>query len=287
MDMYYDYEYSGSSRDTIADVVEDLNGAQPGNVIKFSYQPSYAVSYNMDEDYYYSYYYSSRYSSSPYPTLPKAIETSVATNWAVTGQAEAGTPVIRLRKVRSTVGFNGGTTVIGSVVGPEVLGKVSVYGQRAGTVGESFLGYARVFYYQGNPMFSFSTYGLRTNTTLRFHIDGDDEWASANGYTTIWVKAKTGLTSSAKRIKAGRRVTLSSIVLPANTVGGTVTFQRWVPSQKRWRSIDSAKLVSTSAGAKASISWKPRRGTHKIRASYGGGSTNRASTSSSFRIFVR
>jgi hypothetical protein len=288
MDMYYDYEYGGSNRDTIADVVDDLNGTQPGNVIEFSYQPSYSVSYD-DEDYPYSYSYSSSsaYSSSPYPTLPKAIETSVATTWAVTGQAEAGTPVIRLRKLRPTVGFSGGTTVIGSVVGPEEIGKVSVYGHRAGTAGESFLGYARVYYFQGNPMFSFSTYGLRTNTTLRFHLDGDDEWASANGYTTIWVKAKVGLTSSAKRISAGRRVTLSSVVLPDSTVGGTVTFQRWASSKKRWISIDSAKLVSTSSGARATISWKPKKGTHKIRASYGGGSTNRAAASGSFRIHVR
>jgi hypothetical protein len=280
-DMFYDYE--GTNRDTIADVAEDLNAAQPGNVIEFSYQPSLSLSYDDEEDYYYYSYYS----SSAYPTLPKAIETSVATTWHVTGEAEAGTPVIQLRKLRPTVGFNGGTTVIGSVTGPEVIGKVSVYGHRAGTVGESFLGYARVYYYGGRPMFSFSTYRLRTNTTLRFHIDADDEWTSANGYTTIWVKAKVGITSSAKRVSAGKRVTLSSVVLPYSTLGGTVTFQRWVPSAKRWRSIGSAKLVSTRSGARATISWKPHKGSQKVRANYVGGSTNRAGTSSSLRISVR
>lgn len=283
--MFYDYMYGGTNRDTVADVAKDLNASQPANVIEFSYQPSGGISYDDEEDYYYYEY--PTYSSTPYPELPKAIETSVATTWAVTGEAEAGTPVIQLRKVRPTVGFNGGTTVIGSVIGPEVLGKVSVYGRRAGTVGESFLGYARVYYYNGRPMFSFSTYRLRTNTTLRFHLDADDEWTSANGFTTIWVKAKVGITSSAKRVSAGKRVTLSSVVVPRSTLGGTVTFQRWVPSAKRWRSIGSAQLLSTKSGARASISWKPHKGSYKVRANYGGGSTNRAATSSSLRIIVR
>jgi hypothetical protein len=283
--MFYEYADGGTNRDTVADVAKYLNAAQPGNVIKLSFQPAYAASYDDDEGYYYSPY--PYYMSSSYPTLPKAIETSVATTWHMTGQAEAGTPVIQLRKVRPTVGFNGGTSVIGYVVGPETIGKVSVYGHRAGTVGESFLGYADVFNYGGRPMLSFSTYRLRTNTTLRFHLDADDEWTSANGYTTIWVKAKVGLTSSAKRIKAGKRVKLSSVVLPGSTRGGTVTFQRWAPSAKKWRSIGSARLVSTASGARASISWKPHKGTYKIRASYGGGSTNRAGTSGSFRIFVK
>jgi hypothetical protein len=282
--MFYDSEYDGANRDTIADVAKDLNAAQPGNVIEFSYQPSYAISYDSEEEYF---FYDSSSSSSSYPALPKAIETSVATTWRVTGEAEAGTPVMRLRRLRPTVGFHGGTTVVGSVTGPEVLGKVSVYGHSAGTVGESFLGYASVYYYGGRPMFSFSTYGLRTNTTLRFHLDSADGWASANGYATIWVKAKVGLTSSAKRISAGKRVRLSSVVLPRATLGGTVTFQRWVPSTKHWHAIGSARLVSTKSGPSASISWKPHKGSYKIRANYGGGSTNRAEQSNSLRISVR
>jgi hypothetical protein len=280
MDMFYDYEYSDTGRDTIADVAKDLNDTQPGNVIEFSYQPSYSSSYYDDD--YFSYY------SSSYPTLPEAIETSVATTWHMTGQAEAGTPVIQLYKLRPTVGFNGGTTVVGYVTGPDDdIGKVSVYGHRAGTDGESFLGYAKVSYYGSRPIFTFSAYRLRTNTTLRFHIDANDEWTSANASTTIWVKAKVGISSSARRVSAGKRVTLSSVVLPFSTLGGTVTFQRWVPSAKRWRSIGSAELVSTRSGARASISWKPRKGSQKVRASYVGGSTNRAATSSSLRISVR
>jgi hypothetical protein len=230
-------------------------------------------------------------SPTPIVTRPKSIETSVSTTWSVSGEAEAGTPVITIRRLQSVVGYNGSAMIAGFISGPDEVGKVSVYGTRSGTPGEVFLGYATVQYssYGPGPMFWFRASGLNANTKLRVHIDASDdgEWTSANASTWINVRAKVGLTASDKHFTAGKRITLTSVVLPAGTAGGAVTFQQWNALQKRWRSIDSAKLVAMGGATKGAISWKPSRGTHRIRAHYSGGPTNSAGNSGAFNIYVK
>jgi hypothetical protein len=242
---------------------------QPNNMIDLSFQP-----YANQTD-------GPTISTKPI-TGPKAIETSAATTWAVTGEAEAGTPVIHLRRSPSTVDYNGSTFLNGYIDGPDEVGQVSVYAQQAGTVGEKFLGYATVMYSSESdgPLFSFFAQGLKANTTLRVHIDAspDGEWTSADATTKVDVRAHLGIRSSATTFAAGKRITLTSAMLPSG-IGGTITFQRWNSSRKHWYSIKGAKLVTVGGVTTATVTWRPGHGTHKIRAHYAGGSTNIASNS--------
>jgi hypothetical protein len=284
---YYDYSFDEeyfdySERTTVKSVVDDLNSLQPNNVINVAFQPLPVRPSSDDEE---------RFILSDTPiTEPKAIETSVATTWSVSGEAEAGTPIITLRRSKSIVGYNGSAGLSGTIYGPDAVGKVSVFGTRAGTPGEVFLGYATVKYSNmwDGPLFYFYASGLKANTTLRVHVDASDDgqWTEGNATTSIRVRAKVGLTASDKRFSAGKRIRLTSTVYPASAVGRTVTFQRWNASQKRWRSISSAKLVLKHGKATASISWKPRAGTQKIRAHFEGGTTNLANGSSSLKIYA-
>jgi hypothetical protein len=278
--MYSDYfDYSDSyfsSRESLADIVTDLNSAQPNNVISLTFEPTRV--YN-EEDI---------ISDTP-PAPPKTIESSAATAWAVTGQAEAGTPIIQARLMNSVVNYGGYTMLSGYIEGPDAVGKVSVYGHRIGTPGETFLGYAKVLYLANGPgpLFSFPVDDVQRNTVLRIHVDGSDSWTAAN--TSVYLKARAKVSGSAskKSINAGSKVTLTSKVWPQATVGGTVTFQQWNASQKRWVSIKGVSLVNSRGVVKASTSWKPKHGVHKVRAYYRGGKTNVASASGSFTVTVR
>jgi hypothetical protein len=287
-DYYYDmedYYYGPSERSTIESIVDELNSRQPNNVINVEFQPYPTFMSGDDED------EVGVPSASPITTRPKSIETSVSTTWSVRGEAEAGTPVITMYRSPSVVGYNGSAMIYGYIGGPDEVGKMSVYGTRSGTPGEVFLGYATVQYssYAPGPLFSFRASGLKANTKVRVHVDAtnDGEWTSANASAWINVRAKVGLTASDKHFSAGKRITLTSVVLPGGTVGGTVTFQQWNSSQKRWRSIDSAKLATMGGATKGAISWKPSRGTHRIRAHYSGGPTNSAGNSGAFNVYVK
>ena len=276
-DFLDDYSYSMPTRESISDVAEDLNSMQPNNVITLEFRP---YSTRTDEPI---------ISPTPIDTMPKTIETSAVTTWALSGEAEAGTPVIYLRRSPATVDYNGSTFLSGYIDGPDEVGKVSVYAQQAGTVGEKFLGYATVMYSSESdgPLFSFFAEGLKANTTLRVHVDAspDGEWTSANATAKVDVRAHIGLTSSAMQFSAGKRITLKSAMLPSG-VGGTITFQRWNASRKHWYSIKGAKLVTTGGVTTAVITWRPGRGTHKIRAHYAGGTTNIASNSRQLTLTV-
>ena len=272
-----DYSYSMPIRESISDIVKDLNSMQPNNVIDLTFQP-----YSAQTD-------GPSISPTPVDTMPKAIETSAVTTWALSGEAEAGTPVIHVRRSPSTVDYGGSVFLNGSIDGPDEVGKVSVYGQTAGTVGEKFLGYATVMYssFSDGPIFMFSADGLRANTTLRVHLDAspDGEWTSADASTFVNVRAHVGLISSATKFSAGTRIKLTSAVLP-NGTGGWITFQRWNSSRKHWYSIKGAKILTVRGVTRAVTSWKPGRGTHKIRAHYAGGSTNVASNSRTLTLVV-
>ena len=279
---FYDYldnySYSTPARESISDIVEDLNALQPNNVIDLSYQPYQK--------------YADKPITSPTPiTGPEAIETSITTTWALSGSAEAGTPIIHVRCSPTTVGYNGSTYLSGYIDGPDEVGKVSVYGRIAGTTTETFLGYAKVWYsnYSDYPMFSFVAGGLKANTILTVRIDPSDDgqWTSASASVLVKAHARVLLDASAKKFSKGASVTLTSIVQPGNTAGSSVMFQQWNARQKRWHSIKSATLVTVGGVTRAIIGWKPGRGTHKIRAHFLGGVSNVASDSGALTLTVK
>jgi len=103
----------------------------------------------------------------------------------------------------------------------------------------------------------------------------------------VKVHAKIAIQASDKRFSAGKRITLTAIVYPGTTAGGTVTFQQWNAKSKHWRTISSAKLALKGGPAKASVSWKPGKGSRKVRVRYAGGTTNIATSSSPILITVK
>lgn len=95
-----------------------------------------------------------------------------------------------------------------------------------------------------------------------------------------------GLSSSARSVKVGKKVTLTASVVPTASAGGTVTFQRYNAGTKKWVNI-IARTLAWSAGrssATAVISWTPPLGTTQTRVIYAGGLLNVSTASGALTI---
>ena len=92
--------------------------------------------------------------------------------------------------------------------------------------------------------------------------------------------------ASSKRV-AGKAIKLTTLVSPSSCAGGGVTFQTRRTTRKYWRTIGKGTLVASGGAAKASIRWKPRKGTYFVRVRYPGGHTNVASPWHLIKVVVK
>ena len=130
--------------------------------------------------------------------------------------------------------------------------------------------------------------GLPATTKLRFHVGPSDGWLSADVTHTLKVRGYTHLTASSTSFKAGKTITLKASVLSTASAGSKVTFQYWSPSYYEWRTLGSSKTLAVSGGAaRASTTWKPGKGTRKVRVKFLGGAANAASTSNTVKLHVK
>jgi hypothetical protein len=103
---------------------------------------------------------------------------------------------------------------------------------------------------------------------------------------TQLVRAYVSIKSSSKSVKYKKKVTLTASVMPGQC-SGTVTFQYYDPARRAWRSIGARTLVPGLASARATISWMPLKGSHKVRVIYGGCALNAGNTSGSVTIVAK
>jgi hypothetical protein len=217
------------------------------------------------------------------------VSKSVVASWPITGQVAAVVPRIYTGLYGSgVVDYGGEGYMVGLVDGLTQNSVLSLYATVAGdttetlvatqTVSGSSSGYAyRYFILPLGAAFS--------NTAYRVHVDGTDSSTAAESNFTLYVRAPISVTASASHLRHGKSVRLTSKVYPASSAGGSVVFEQYVG--KRWRKVATRTLAASGSVSRASYSWKPSRGTHKVRAHYLGGTYNSNSVSAAKTIVVR
>lgn len=260
-------ESDSSSRDTIADIVDSLNEQLPGNAFTVRYTPL-ATSSNDEDD-------------EGDETTPKSIVTTGTAQWKLDGNAMASPILLATFLEENVMDYGGFNFLEGEVMdGPDEMGPISLYAKPAGGT-ESLVETTAADAKTGE--FAFGLYGLTRNTTLRLHVDGveDEGYLPTDKTIMAYVKPSMRFKASSTSVRTGGRVTLSASVYPAQNAGARVRFEYL--SKGRWRTI-ATKTLSHSNPAKAGVSWKVLRGSHKVRVRFLGSGYNVASTSGSKTI---
>jgi hypothetical protein len=257
-------------RRTVQQIVHDLNTAPAMDDMIVTFTPSDAP-------------------SGDFPPVGSGVARTSrhATPWSLTGSAEVQISEIRAEAVPNVVPFGGSTMIIGEIHGPTKGVTVHVYGTPAGETTERLLATEEAVAEGGTVSFTARLERLTRNTGLRVHIDGGDGFTPADTYLDLTVSARILLTASARSVRYGRTVTVTALVAPNSCAGTNVVFEFYYPARRAWRYITTRTLAAGTPYAKARVSWKPPRGTWKVRARYVGGDTNGPSTSPGVNIAAR
>jgi hypothetical protein len=260
------------SRQTVAQIVSDLNSTLPGNYFTLRYIPTTSSNYaDMSE-----WGYGPGYRLASASTVATSVVTTTPTEWAMGGQAIVYPTLLSARLAMSVMDYKGFNLLRGYVVdSADDPGVLSLYGTPAGSSTESLLATTTADPDEGS--FQFPIYGLSVNTLLRVHTDAVDDYMASDTTMTAQVHASVRLTTSASSVRAGSSVRLTASVTPHANVGAKVTFERY--SHGVWRKI-ATKTLSGSSTAKASVSWRVPKGSTKVRAHFLGSTYNAATASS-------
>ena len=267
---------ASGGRRSIAQIADSLNHSLPNNTIVVTFQPSLSGS-DFPGD-------------SPSSQLPSTdpVTLNVAADWPIDGEADVSVATINAEAQPNVITYGDWPWIEGTVSGPSKVDTVTLYATQAGSSVETTVATVKAASVDGQVTFSFDELDqIFTNTKYRIHIDATPGYTGADGYVTVYVKAPTSLSTSASRIKPGRRVTLTANVYPKTAAlgGGTVVFERL--SGKRWLKITSKPLGVSGSYAKAAYSWKPGKGTQKVRVRYLGGTYNYGNISGIKTIVVK
>jgi hypothetical protein len=260
-----DGNYVPAKRKTIAEIAAELNKSDPDTAFKIAYQPGGSSEYD------------------PYSSAG-AVTTVVRAPWPVLGSATLGVTSVMVAAQPSVLSYGDYPDIIGFVSGPSAA-TVSLYARPAGSLTETLIDTQAATVGEDGLEFDFALDETFTNTTYRVHVQGTETWSGADASVTLPVRAMVGLGTSASRIRPGRTVKLTASVYPASAAGGGVVFERL--SGKKWVKITSKTLAASGSSARASYTWKPGKGTQKVRARYLGGTMNYGNSSSTKTITVK
>lgn len=269
---YYDDESGGYiDVSTVKDAVDELSETPSNGRLTVSFQPTAMSTSSSDDD-------EDESDMSAASTTYDAITAGTTLDAVLVSSASMDAPTIYATfSPSSKLSYNGSVYLAGGILGAEYgTGTVRVTRQYVGDSGETTLATVKL---DDDSYFASLLSSLKKNATIRLHYSGDVHTLPVSKAMSVKVKAKVSVKSSAKRVKKGKRVTLTASVAPADT-GGSVVFERY--SHGRWKRIASTTVVN----GKASYSYKPPAGTIKIRARTTGSSKNIAKTSSSIKIKV-
>lgn len=277
---YYDY-----APPTVEDMVEALNGMQSNNEIVVTFSPSTKGALGAiddDED--------DEDGPSSLPTVtpePKDIEKTVETAWSVSGEAETAAANMTVIVRPNPVTCGSYSVLMGMITGPSREATVVyVYGISALDPQERLIATGTITTEDDMTLYTVLLRDVTCNTTLRVHVPGDMETTPLDNFSSLQVRAKVSARSSSRSITYGKKVTLSAAVSPA-AADGTVRFEYYNASRRRWVAIGTRALTSDGTLARASLSWRPPKGSIKVRCVYAGGVTNAPATTAAFVIKVK
>ncbi|TLM97721.1 MAG: Ig-like domain repeat protein, partial [Actinobacteria bacterium] len=266
---------SGSSsgpsvdRRTVAEVVEELSGLTPMNLVTVKYFPGGAP----DED---------PMDGPPSLDTPAGLGSSVSigatetTRWVVAGNVTKCTSMLFASPSDRVIRYGSSVGVSGRVVGAGA-GAIEVYRRYVGDSTETLVATASV-----SPTGGFRTVveGLERSSAIRVRFTGTPEVLGSESRFTVKVAPRVALVSSATSVRAGTSVRFTARLTPAGATG-LVAFERM--SGGRW--VRFAAVTPT--GGRASATWTPPLGVQKIRARYLGGDGLAAGASATVSVRVR
>jgi hypothetical protein len=254
-----------SPRETIPQIVNDLNTSIPGNDLVLRYSPTPISDPGLGGG---VGFFASN-------TALQSIVATMPTPWAVGGTAASYPTIIQAHLESKVMDYAGFNLLDGYVQGADDPGTVSLFGTIAGSSTESLLGTTTVDPADGS--FEFPIEGLTMNTQLRVHVDASpDGFSAADSAQTAYVYAGTHFSTSTSSVKTGKAVTLAAKLYSPSNAGSKVVFEYF--SKKAWHAIATKKLASGPA-AIASTTWKALKGATKLRYRFLGGIYNYATTS--------
>jgi hypothetical protein len=265
----------GTDRESLAQIAGDLDGAPSNNTLIVEYLPDgLSADQPTEGD-----------AAWPDPFFEPS-EPIVATSflpWVLSGSASASTPDLQVTSAPAVVPYGGTAVISGEIAGPEGPCMVRVYASMPGTTTETLL--AKELVFPADGPFELPLFDLTTNLTLRVHVDASEGWAPADASLDLKVAARTLIVASSRRVRYGSRVSITGLVAPARSAGGNVAFEYL--AGRAWRSISVRRLAAGTPYAKAVLSWKPPKGTWKVRVRYLGGEMNAGSSSPVVSIAVK
>jgi hypothetical protein len=210
------------------------------------------------------------------------IKVSTDTPWYLTGRVSKETALFDLTLTPTTINYNDMVMLIGAVDGIYNDAQLKVYGRSVDSATTRLLGTVPISpdADEGYAEFEEMFFGLKKNTVITVVFTGDKNTLYSTASKILRVRASVGLRSSATRVALGKKVTLTTTLAPAGT-RGRVAFQRY--RKGAWRTFSTKTL----SGGKAKVSFKPVKGTNKVRVKYLGGTVNAAKTSRTVTIKTR
>lgn len=265
------------TRKTISGLVAQLNATVPDTALVVTYQPgSSGTTYDEYGD--------------PIDDPSTALSTvtkQILAPWPVNGQARAFATGISASILPNPVSYGGyADGIAGEIDGPSAAQTVFLYAQTAGSPVETLVATTTAEPFDGVLAFEFPLMNpYTTNTAFRIHVDGTESSTGADKTVVLGVRASVSLKSSATSLTKGKAVTFSASVSPKSAAGGKVVFER--ASGKKWVAIATKTLNVSGSKSTALASWKPGRGTFKVRARYLGGTFNVGNNSGAVTIKVK
>ncbi|MDO8964005.1 MAG: hypothetical protein Q7W30_05855 [Coriobacteriia bacterium] len=261
-----------AARRSIAQIVDELNAVLPNNTLTVSFRAEPVGDPFSD--------------APPSSDATISIDATTATPWVIAGQATLMAPGITAQAFPNPIPYGDVAIIAGEISGIDNPCTVSIYGTPVGSDVETLLATETATVAEGTIGFGAELWDLETNTRIRVHIDGTSTYAPADTTFDLGVRARVLVGTSARTVRRGRSVTLTALVANgANT--GPVTFQYYNAARRRWTPIGVRSLVAGDPYARATIGWRPPRGTTRVRVVYGGGIFNAGAVSSYTNVTAR
>lgn len=215
----------------------------------------------------------------PKPSATEPISVTKATSWHVWGAAEKSTAFFEL--FAPTAEYNSFALLMGEVEGIYADTVLEIRGRSVDSTVSTLLGTIDLKADRaGYAEFDEVLMGLKKNTRLTVVFQGDRRTLRTTQTVSLRVRAAARVTPSATKVTVGKRVTLRATVAPT-TSPGKVVFERY--SGGRWRAIATKTLVA----GKASTTFRPAKGSTKVRVRFLGGPVNAAKTSATRTITAK
>jgi hypothetical protein len=204
----------------------------------------------------------------------KTIETTVSAGRFVYGSVYKETANFKLMNYPGTMTYKGFGVLMGMVENIYHPSTLTIYTRSVESTSVKYLGSVAINASEDEPMAEFEQemFGFTRNTEIIVRFDGDKDTLRSEASRIVKVRAAVRVTPSDNRIKYGRSVYLYVTTAPSGTTG-KVVYEHYRAGA--WRTI----ATKTLSDGRSRLTYKPAKGTTRVRVRYLGSSVNAPRTS--------